>query len=200
MKLRIALPAAALGLALGACSNQQNNADDNQAAKPGGIATDPGPGASAPPTAIATAAMPANAQAFVDAAAASDMFEIESSRLAQTKATNQAIKSFSQMMIDNHTKSSAELRNAAAKATPPAAALPKLTAEQQADLNKLKAASAADFDKHYARMQVMAHEKTLAMLQSYAAGGDSQPLKDFASKTAPVVNEHLTRARSLPQD
>ena len=200
MKLHLSLTtAAALALALCACSDPDDRADSNINARPSDVATDPGAGASAPATAVATDAMPANAQGFVDAAAASDMFELESSRLAQAKAKDQAVKGFSQMMIDDHTKSSTELSNAAAKATPPATVAPKLTAEQQANLDKLRAAT-TDFDKQYARMQVMAHEKALALMQSYAAGGDSQPLKDFASRTAPIINEHLTRAKSLPQD
>jgi putative membrane protein len=36
------------------------------------------------------------------------------------------------------------------------------------------------------------------MLQGYAQSGDNADLKAFASKTAPVVEGHLTKARNLP--
>ena len=141
-------------------------------------------------------ATPANAQAFVDAAAASDMFEVESSKLAETKGKDPAVKDFAAMMVKDHTKSSEELKAAAAKASPPPSVAPKLSAAQQAGLDALKAAG-DDFDRLYAQKQVAAHEQALAMLRAYAEGGDAAPLKDFAGKTAPVVAGHLDAARKL---
>jgi putative membrane protein len=44
---------------------------------------------------------------------------------------------------------------------------------------------------------VAGHEKALALLQGYSVGGDVVPLKEFASATAPVVQQHLDKARSL---
>jgi hypothetical protein len=35
------------------------------------------------------------------------------------------------------------------------------------------------------------------MLNSYAAGGDSDPIKQFATKVVPVVQSHLDKAREL---
>jgi putative membrane protein len=142
------------------------------------------------------ASMPMTAQAFADAAAASDTFELESSRLAQKMGKSAAVKDFAAMMIKDHAKSTADLKAAASKASPAVTPAPKMTAEQQSDLDALKAAT-GNFDQVYAQKQVAAHEKALAMLQGYASGGDAASLKDFASKTAPVVSGHLDKARSL---
>ena len=74
---------------------------------------------------------------------------------------------------------------------------PALDAEKQGMLDQLKAAKGADFDAKFAELQATAHQKALTLLQGYASGGDQQALKDFASKTAPVVQQHLDHAKTL---
>lgn len=178
---------AALAVAVSACNSSSN---DNVTPSATEEAT-----ASATGTEAATAGA-MSAQQFADAVAASDMFEIESSKIALERAENQAIKDFARMMVDDHTKSSAALKEAAGVASPAVAVAPKLTAQQQTDLDALKNAK-ANFDALYALKQSAAHAAALAMLQQYAASGDSAPLKAFAAKTAPVVSEHLEKARGL---
>jgi putative membrane protein len=196
MRLTLLLTTAA-ALALSACGSRSDAPDAEGTTTADATIPDEAVGA-ATGTAADTAAAPTTAQGFADAAAASDMFEIESSRLAQTMAKNQAVKDFAAMLVTEHTKSSAELKAAAAQATPAVTVTPKLTPQQQSDLDALKNAG-ANFDTLYAQKQVPAHEKALAMLQGYAANGDSAPLKAFASKTAPVVQKHLDQARKLPK-
>jgi len=136
-------------------------------------------------------------QDFVNAAAASDAFEIESSKLALDRGQSAAIKEFARDMIAAHTESTAKLKAAASGAQPALVPDPALTAEQQAKLSALGGKSGADFDTVYAAEQVAAHEKALAMLQAYADTGTIAPLKDFAAATAPVVKGHLDMAKAL---
>jgi len=188
---------AAAALALAGCSGTNDNTTPSatEEANAGAAIDVPSGDASG---ATAEAGMATGAQGFVDNAAASDQFEIESSKLAQTMAKDAAVKDFAAMMVKDHTKSSTELKAAAAKATPAVTVAPKLTSQQQSDLDALKSAG-ANFDKLYAQKQVAAHTQALALLQGYAATGDAAPLKDFASKTAPVVSKHLDHAKKLPQ-
>ena len=72
-----------------------------------------------------------------------------------------------------------------------------MTGEQQANLDKLKAASGSEFDRMFAEQQVAAHQKALDALRAYSAGGDAQPLREFATKAATVVEGHLEKARGL---
>lgn len=154
--------------------------------------------ATAADTNLATAApLPSTPQEFADMAAGSDQFEIQSSELAQQKAQDAAVKEFAAMLVKDHTKSTADLKTAAGQASPAITPAPALNPEQQANLDALRVASGADFDRLYLQQQVPAHEAALSMLQGYAAAGDVQPLKEFASKTAPVVQQHLEHARSL---
>lgn len=134
-------------------------------------------------------------QSFVNAAAASDMFEIESGKLAQTKGQSAAVKEFGGMMVRDHTKSTADLKTAAASANVTPA--PQMTAKQQSDLAALQGAD-ANFDTLYKQQQQAAHTQALALLRGQASGGTAAPLKAFAEKTAPVVEQHLQHVQRLP--
>ncbi|MEN3749174.1 DUF4142 domain-containing protein [Sphingomonas sp. HF-S3] len=146
-------------------------------------------------TTIATPAM--TPQQFADTAAASDMFEIESGKLAQQKSSTQALKDFGKMMVDHHTRSTEALKTAAGKASPALTPVAKLDAEQTANLEALRGATGAEFDRLYRDQQTAAHQKALAAMQAYGETGDSATLKDFASSTQSVVKSHLERLQAM---
>jgi putative membrane protein len=147
----------------------------------------------------AAAALLVTGQDFANTAAASDAFEIETSKLVQSKGSSADVKKFAAEMIKAHTDSTAKIKAAAAKATPAITPVPTLTAEQQGKLDALSQLSAADLDRQYAADQVVAHEKTLAAMQAYAESGDVPSLKTAAGEIAPVVQGHLDMAKALPK-
>lgn len=151
--------------------------------------------ANAPVTAE-DAAVPQGTQAFVDNVASSDMFGLESSRLAATTATNQAVKDFAAMMLKEHSNSTAQLKSLTAAMTPTIAVSPSLDPTQEADLAALRTAGDS-FDRLYLEKQTAAHEKTLALLRGYADNGTVQPLKDFAGNAATKIEAHLTQLRAI---
>lgn len=190
----IVMGTAALALAACGSDNPDGSAAPSETA-PADTAAQPG---ESMPGTSPEAGAPATAQGFVETIGASDMFEVESSKLAQTMSKTDAVKSFADMMVKDHTKSTADLKAAANQASPRIAVRPKLTAEQQGDLDRLKA-SGAGFDRLYAELQVAGHERALAALEGYARAGESPPLKEFASKTAVVVSQHFEHAQRLPR-
>ena len=137
------------------------------------------------------------AQDFVNKAAASDRFEIESSRLAEASATSPAVKEFAAMMIKAHTDSTAKLKSTLASNPSDVTVNDAHNAEQQAQLDELKTKKGAEFDTAYAAAQVGGHEKTLAELRNYASNGDNDALKTFAQDLVPIVTDHLNQARKL---
>jgi putative membrane protein len=145
---------------------------------------------------VADPALPVVAQGFVAMAAASDMFEVEAGKLAQANGKSDAIKEFGAMMVTDHTKSTADLKAAAAQVDG-VQVVPMLSVKQQADLGALKGAGES-FDDIYKRQQVAAHQQALVLLKNFAAAGDAQPLKDFAGKAVPVVQTHLDHVEMLP--
>lgn len=148
-------------------------------------------------TAIPAAVPLSPGQAFANAAASSDAFEIATSQLAQTASTSAAIKAFAGKMIEAHTGSTEKLKTVAAGASPAITPDPTLTAEQQSTLDTLKTKTGADFDAAYKAAQVDGHQKTLDALKVYSASGDVPQLKTFATGLVSTVTAHLNMAKGL---
>jgi putative membrane protein len=130
------------------------------------------------------------------AAGQSDMYEIESSRIALQKAQNPAVKRFASMLIKHHTKTTAATMKAAQKAgmTPPPPTLPPGAA---ASISELQNAPAANFDHIYLGQQVPAHQAALDLHQSYSTAGDQRPLMASAKSAVPIVRQHLETATKM---
>lgn len=141
-------------------------------------------------------ATPTNAAAYVPTAAASDLFEIQSSQVALQRSQNADVRRFAQMMIDHHTRTTQQLTAAARAAgmTPPT---PQLTPMQRDMIAQLQTQSGAAFDRTYLTQQVQAHEMALALHGTYAARGDRPALRTAAAAAAPIVRQHLEEARRM---
>lgn len=190
------ITSAALALALAACgSNTDTAASDATATEAAAADVAPDTMAADASATGAPAATPTAAPEFVAAAASGGMYEVESSKLAQEKAKSADVKTFAAMMIKDHTKANAELKTAAGKATPAVTVPAAMDAKHKALIDQLK--SATNFDKAYIDQQRVAHDETLALLDGYVASGDSQPLKDWATKTAPVVKAHKDKVGEI---
>jgi putative membrane protein len=138
---------------------------------------------------------PTQRGAYVEMAAASDLFEITSSELARNRAQRAEVKAFAQMMIDHHRQTTARLSAAAAMAgTMPT---PDLMPMQTRMMAELQASSGASFDQVYMRQQVEAHQMALALHSNYSRNGDTPALRAVAAEAAPIVQQHLDRARQL---
>jgi putative membrane protein len=132
---------------------------------------------------------------YVMAAAASDLFEMESSRLALQKASSDAVKGYAELMLEEHGKSSEELKAAAGAAgISPPATLPQ---PMQAKLAALSGLSGAAFDRQYVADQRAGHQQTLALVNQYLASAPAGPLKDHASKLTGVVQKHLNELEKI---
>lgn len=190
MTRNILLVGAALVLA--ACGSATN--ETKGAATPAEQAATPDAN---PAATVPTPANEAAATDFVPAAAASDMFEIQSSRMALTRSRNSDVKAFARMMITAHTTTTRALNTALhishTDISPPAA-LPQALADR---LEQLRSATDADFDKAYMDAQVDGHQDALNLMQRYAQDGDVPAIKTFAATIAPHVQQHLSRAREI---
>jgi putative membrane protein len=133
---------------------------------------------------------------FVKEVAVSDMFEIESNKLAETKG-NAPEKSFASQMVADHTKTSTELKGLVSSGKVKAELPAGLDSSHQSKLDKLKAASGKDFSSDFDSMQVSAHKDAVSLFERYAKGGDNADLKSWAGKTLPALKHHLEMAQNL---
>ena len=138
---------------------------------------------------------PTQRGAYVEMAAASDLFEIQSGRMAAERGQSAAVRAFGSMLVEHHQRTTAQLAAAAtASGTMPT---PDLMPMQVQMLAELRAASGAAFDRLFVRQQVQAHEMALALHTNYASNGDTPALRAVASAAAPVVRQHLDQARGM---
>ena len=134
---------------------------------------------------------------FLQMAASSNLWEIQSSEIAHPRAVAPAVHSFATMITNDHTALGAQMAaaaQAAGLAPPPQALLP----EEQQMLAQLQATPAGPaFDLAYRDMQVAAHQKAVALFQNYAASGDNPTLRATAAQALPKLQQHLAMAQSL---
>lgn len=141
------------------------------------------------------ALMPAAALAqspadYIARAGASDLFEQTSSKLVLRSTKDAKVRTFATMMVQDHAKSSAMVKAAAAKAGMKVAP-PQMTDEQKSRIATLTKAGGPARDKLYWEQQKSAHAQALALHQGFAATGTAEPLKAAAAKIVPVVKHHI---------
>ena len=133
---------------------------------------------------------------FVKEVATSDMFELESNKLAQDKG-NPAEKKFASQMVTDHTKTSTELKGLVSGGKVNAELPAALDGSHQSKLDKLKGENGKEFSSDFDSMQVSAHKDAVSLFQRYAKGGDNSDLKNWAAKTLPALKHHLEMAQNL---
>lgn len=131
---------------------------------------------------------------FMKTAAQGGMAEVEMGKLAAQKATDPEVKKFGQMMVEDHTKANEELKALAAKKN---VTLPTDLGSHQSDLDDLKKASGADFDKTYVKLMVNDHEKDVSEFQTQADKSTDADVKAFATKTVPTLKKHLETIQTI---
>ncbi len=182
------IAAAASALMLGGCNTMGDgaSADASASASASGMGSMP------------SDMTPNQASAYMQIAASSDMYEIQSSQLAAAQAQNPALRSFGQMMIRDHTNTTQQLTAAASAAgmgPPPMAMLPM----HASMVARLQGRSGAAFDREYSRQQLMAHQQALALHTNYAARGDTPALRAVAAGAVPIITQHLNMVRQWPR-
>lgn len=163
---------------------------------------------------------------FIKDAAMGGMMEVQMGKLGLKNGQSQAVKTYAQRLIDDHTKANAELKQLAAQkgvtlpddhfaststssgsGTESESARTRVRGaegeehrEHEAharNLKKLESLSGTEFDREFARMAVKDHEKDVKEFEKAGQKADDTDVKAFAQKTAPVLREHLQQARSL---
>jgi putative membrane protein len=126
--------------------------------------------------------------------ASSDMFEIEAGRLAAERGTNPEVKSFGQMMVEDHTKASQQMKTLAQNKN---ITLPTTMGnDHQEELSDLRNQQGADFDREYMDAMVSSHEDAISRLEDLQDSDDAQ-IKSFAQTMLPTIRQHHERAQTI---
>jgi putative membrane protein len=143
------------------------------------------------------ASMPGREEDFVKDAAQSSQIEIESSKLAMTKASNPEVKAFAEKLVKDHTDASAELMKLVHSKNamwPPDDPGMKAKKQKHESLQKL---TGAEFDKEYLEDMISDHEAAMVVFGKESQSGKDAAIKAFADKTLPALRDHLKMARDL---
>lgn len=133
---------------------------------------------------------------FLARAMQSDMLEISASQLALQQASDPQVRQFAQLMVQDHTQNSAELKQLAASKG--MTTQPGLLPADMATLQKLQAAQGAGFDRMYVEMvAVRAHAEAVALFDQQAAQGADREVRAFAAQKLPTLQHHLQMGQSL---
>jgi len=138
-----------------------------------------------------------NDSLFATAAALGGMAEVSISELGAQKATDPELKRFSQQMIDEHTRMNAELTTLATRKQ---VALPRaVDARALFCAQSLQGLSGEEFDRCYAKAQLVAHMDSVATFEAEAERGQDPDMKALAAKSLPRIKEHLKMIKPIAQ-
>jgi putative membrane protein len=143
--------------------------------------------------------IPPSPKDFVMAASQSDQYEILAARVAAVQSQDPRVQTFAQKMIQEHTRLSQDLHNAAVASGLPAPD-PGMSSDQAMLLSGLQGLRGRDFDKTYARQQELAHAQAVAVAESFATAGSDPDLRKAAQSALPSIREHLKMAQQLRVD
>jgi putative membrane protein len=132
---------------------------------------------------------------FAQEAQMGGLEQIQLAKLAQQKAASDSVKQYAQKMIDDHTKADDQLQQVASREN---MTLPdRLNSKQQDMINKLSQLSGPAFDKAYVKDMVKDHKKDVSAYRAESQLGTNPNIKQFASQTLPVLQQHLDLAKNL---
>lgn len=132
---------------------------------------------------------------FAMKAAQGGVAEVKLGQLAAEKGGSPDIKAFGQQMVDDHTKANDDLKTTAEKE---GMTLPSdMNVKQQAMYDKLSKLSGPAFDRAFAKDMVADHEQDVKEFQKEANSGKDEQIKQFASRTLPVIQGHLDKIKSI---
>jgi putative membrane protein len=135
---------------------------------------------------------------FLKKAAKGNLAEVDLGRLAARKAVNPEVKQFANRMIRDHSKAYGELKTLAASKGVDVAKSASLS--EDASAVHLKMLSGKSFDEAYVKMMVEDHKEDVADFQQESQSATDSDVKNFASKTLPILQSHLDKITQIQAD
>src|SRR5262245_20421152 len=132
-------------------------------------------------------------QEFLTDAIQGNLAEISMGQLAQKDGGSDGVRSFGQMLVQDHSAANEKATSLAQTqgVTPPTE--PKPEAKQ--DYDRLSELNGQAFDEKFPKHMVTDHKKDIKEFEKQAKGSDD--VASFAKDTLPTLKKHLQTAESL---
>ena len=123
------------------------------------------------------------------------MAEVQLAKLAQQKATIDAVKNFAAMLERDHTAVNQQVKNLADQRS---VALPtSISDDKQKMYTDMEKMTGKSFDKDYISMMVKAHNDGVSLFEDTRSNASDVDVKNFADKTLPTLKMHLDSAKAI---
>lgn len=131
---------------------------------------------------------------FVETAADGSLFVLESSRLALQKAVSGRTGELANLVIAGHGEALRELGDLVRRK---GGTLPgTLAAEHDRQMEQLRDFDGPAFDALYRDLEVRAHEDSIQLFERCTRDNGDPDVRAFATKTLPMLRDHLGRLTS----
>ena len=125
----------------------------------------------------------------------SGMAEIQLAKLAQQKATIEAVKNFAAMLERDHTAVNQQVKTLADQRS---VALPTtISDDKQKMYTDMEKMTGKSFDKDYISMMIKAHGDGISLFEDTRSNASDIDVKNFADKTLPALKMHLDSAKAI---
>ena len=132
---------------------------------------------------------------FVRSVAESSAAEVQLGKLAQEKASSDAVKELGKRMVEAHTQTGEQLKKAGAALNIQVPSDPPRKAKKAQD--KLAKLSGPDFDRTYTKLAADEEKQAVKQYEREAKNGKVAGIKDFAAKNLSAAQERQKQAEEL---
>ena len=172
-----------------------NDTDDTTTENTTNTSTSTNTATDANVTATNTVVTDEKSSEFLKKVTNSGMAEVQLAKLAQQKATIEAVKNFAAMLERDHTAVNQQVKNLADQRN---VALPAVISDDKqkmyTDMEKMTGKA---FDKDYISMMVKAHGDGISLFEDTRSNASDIDVKNFADKTLPTLKMHLDSAKAI---
>ncbi len=130
---------------------------------------------------------------FIENAAKTAMMDVQMGHVGVEKGLSSEVQSLAQNLIDDHTKENEDL---ASLAKEKGVTLPTLNPPIP---KHLQSKTGEHFDKAFTGAVKDDHERMIKEFEKEISSGSDPDLKEWATKTLPILRTHLDVARALKQ-
>lgn len=130
---------------------------------------------------------------FIKNAIQSGAAEVAFGELGMKQGASTPVKNFAKMLVNDHQKVNDQLTKILKKKN----ADFEISADTDRNLEKISKLSDAAFDKSFVQAVVENHTRVIRFFEQQADKGKDTELKNWATRTLPMLQKHLEHAREL---
>ena len=132
-----------------------------------------------------------------------NLIEIDSSNLAQDKASSEDVKTFASIMLSEHTVMMQDTRQLAQQINvdPQTPVLASTVGKRhQETMEELRRISGADFDQAYLKYQIQVHEQAIGLVENTAEAVHDRRLQQYLKEARQYLVIHLSAANAIERN